>query len=295
MSLAICDGRVWAGTAAQAGSDAGTKEKDPLLYTRTINGISHQAFMTQPTKSRTVRDVSIACVGNKLIAIGWLERSNGTYKAKLLLRSLEPPGETPAYSRTFWLGPALFKGGLSVAATADAAYVAWTTGTEKHLMFKRFLVGDEEVPVVSKQPTRRMAKSDIAKPQLAARGQKVVAAFTDRGKVKSKLSLDQGLTWSGPTLLVGVGSERAPSRAYSVDLAGSRIVVEAVGNSAGDLTRQRIQSYNLGGSWSSRPFGHKGDRVGALLRKPNGDILLREAWHNNGSDLDTLRGQYETK
>jgi hypothetical protein len=155
-------------------------------------------------------------------------------------------------------------------------------------------VGNEPTPVVSKQPTRRVAKFDIQRPQLAARGQKVVVAFTDAGKVKSKLSPDAGVSWSGPTLLVGTGSNKAPSRAYSVDMAGQRIVVEAVGNRAGALTRQRIQSFNLGGSWSSRPYGHNGDRVGALLRKKSGDILLREAWHNNGSDFDTLRSQYET-
>ncbi len=83
MSLAICAGKVWVGSTFK---DAGSGATRVFLTSRTIGGGASQAFVT-PGDGRRVRDVSVACVGNKLLAIGWLEKKDGQNRTRLVLRS----------------------------------------------------------------------------------------------------------------------------------------------------------------------------------------------------------------
>ena len=291
MSLAICGGRVWAGTAFHKPGD-GAGDVDVLLTSRTVGGGAAQQFMTDTAGSRKVRDVSIACAGKNLLAVAWTEQSNGTSRAKLLLRTLEPLGQKPAYANIFGLGEARFGDGIAVAGTGAAVHVAWVKGDRQNIRLKRYLVSGGETPSINPQDALTLAFKNAVGPQLSARGKRVVLAYTDAGKVKAKMSADLGATFSKASIL-SPGTNSKPGKAYSVDVNGDRIVVEAAANNNGKLIPQRIQSQNGGSSWGTRTFGHKGARVGALLKKKNGTTKLMEAWHNNATPRDTLRAQFE--
>jgi hypothetical protein len=292
MSLAVCSGRVWAGSAFRNPSDKGG-DSDVFLTTRTVGGGADQRFMTKPSVSRKARNVQVACVGQDLIAIAWLEKSSGASRAKLMLRSTEPLSVTPAFQRTYKLGDGRFKDGITVAATPEAVHVAWTKGTNRNVRLKRFLVGPGDPVTIDPQPVRTISFKDAYLPQLTASGQRVAVAYTDAGKIKTKISTDLGGTYGKATQIVGVGTISKPSRAHSIDMIGTRIVVEASANRKGQLTPRRIQTLNVGSSWSSRDYGHNGARVGALMRQPDAKPMLMEAWHNNGSQADTVRASYE--
>ena len=95
MSVDVCAGRAWAASiVGYPGDDAG--DSDVLLTSRDVNGGgAGQAFVTNANYDRTTRNVSMACVGNRLLAVAWVETSQGTTRAKLLLRSTEPLGRRP--------------------------------------------------------------------------------------------------------------------------------------------------------------------------------------------------------
>jgi hypothetical protein len=294
MSLDVCGGRVWAGSVVivPRASDPKSTTHMVALSSRTIGGGAGQAFVTKSTAARKIRDVSIACVGNKLLAVGWLEFSKGTSKARLELRSLGTLGEVPAFRKVYGLGPARFKGGLAVAATSNGAHVAWSKNTFADIAYKRFLIGKGTKPPVSKVKTRIIATKDATSPTLAARGGKVAVGYTDNGKVRVRLSSNRGKNFTASRKIVGAGTVKAPSKIHSIDISGNQVVAEVSANRGGALTPRRVRSTNLGGTWTSAPFGHKGARFGALI-KQGGDYNLLELWHDNGPASDTLRSQFE--
>jgi len=294
MSLDVCGGRVWAGSVVIVPRNNDPKSTTHMvaLSSRTIGGGAAQAFVTRSTKPRRVRDVSIACVGNQLLAVGWLEYSKGSSKVRLELRSLEELGETPAFRKTYGLGPARIKGGLDLAATSKAVHVAWSRNTDSDLAYKRFLIGRGSQPPVTKEKTRILATKNAEGPALAARGGKVAIGFTDNGKVRVRLSSNRGKAFAASRKIVGAGKVRAPSRIHSIDISGRLVVAEVASNRGGKMTPRRVRSTNLGGTWTSAPFGHKGARFGALI-KQGGEFELLEFWHDNGKPNDTLRSQYE--
>lgn len=291
MSVAICGGRVWAGTAFRNPGDS-PGDSDVLLTSRTIGGGADQRFVTNTAGDRKVRDVTVACAGKNLLAVAWMEISNGTSKAKLLLRTMEPLGQTPAYFNIFGLGDGRFADGIAVAGTGEAVHVAWVKGTGRNINLKRYLISGGGTPDIDPQEVVVIAYKDAVGPQLAARGKRVVLAYTDAGSIKTKISKDLGATYAKANIL-GNGTRADPGTVYSVDVNGDRIVVEGATNNNGKLNPKRIQSRNGGSSWSTQTFGHKGARVGALLKKKTGAPRLREAWHNNAAVTDTLRAQFE--
>lgn len=292
MSLAICSGRVWAGSAFKNPGD--TKgNSDAFLTTRTIGGGADQRFLTDTADDHKIREVQVACAGKGLIAIAWLEQVGGKSKAKLMLRSDEPLSEQPSFQKNYNLGTAVYGDGIDVAATADAVHVVWTKGNKRHVRLKRFQVSGTAEPTITPNPTTTIAFKDARLPLVAARGKRVIVAYTDAGKVKAKLSKDRGASYGKALKIIGNGTISRPSRTHSVDTIGTRIVIEASANKQGTLTPRRIQSDNLGSNWNSREFGHNGSRVGALLRKKNKPSRLMEAWYDNAA-ADTLRASYET-
>jgi hypothetical protein len=291
LSLDICGGRIWAASVANYPGDD-SRDRDVLLTSRTIAGVAGQAFVTQATVDRVVSRVSIACVGKKLVAIAWLERSGDKTRARLMLRSLEPLGTQAKVRTVFGLGEANVKGGIAVDAGSDSVHVSWTGGADDDLRYARFSVSDAPRPVIDREGTMVLASGGTRDPQIAARGPDVVVAYSDGGKVKVRLSGDHGASFGEPELLIGTGTVRSPSRAYSVDRIGSRIVLEAAASKDGTLKPRRIESTNAGGAWVTRGYGHNGARMGALWK--SGDASrLAEAWQNNAPGDDTLRAQYE--
>jgi hypothetical protein len=290
MSLAICGGRVWAGSTYR---DTSTGSTRVFLTSRTVGGGAAQALIT-PADGRRVRDVSVACASKNLLAIGWLEKKGGQNRARLILRSTEPLGQPPAINKKFKFGPAEFKSGISVAATPGAALVSYVGAG--NLRLKRFAIDAGDASNITAGPVSTLARSDIKRPQIAARGNKVVLAYSDAGKVKAKLSSDLGVTFGTASTVVGAGSIRNPSVVYSADVVGNRIVLEVAANKQGKLSPQRVQSSNGGATWGTRSFGHIGARMGALLKEKGKAPMLMEAWHNNAPkpNADTLRAKYET-
>jgi hypothetical protein len=294
LSLDICGGNVWVGSAAAFPGDT-EGDSDVLISRKQVNGNRGQAFVTAPTQDRKVRQVDVACVGGRFLAVAWLENYGGRNRAQLLVRdqaSLAPA----AVSRTFRLGTARLDGGISVAATGETIHVAWSAGDPGDLRYKRYQVGPEADPVITKGPTVTLARRDAGLPELAVRGQKVALAFSDAGKLKVRLSGDLGETFGSADLLLGAGDLKTPSRATSVTISGERIVIEALKKqprgASEPLAPVRIQA-DQGSGWSSLQLGNRGARVGALRKVNFETSFLVEAWHDNGEDVDRLRGQVE--
>lgn len=291
LSLAVCRDDVWAGSAARFPGDR-SRDTDVLVTRRAIGGKAAQVFVTAPSARRTVRDVQVACVGTKLLAIAWLEKADGKTRARLMLRSLNDLAPA-ATNKTYFLGTAVFGAGITLATTSRSVHVAWTAGQARNVRYKRFILGKQANPKVTPKPVTTIAKGKANKPQLAVQGRKVVAAYTDGGKVDLRISKDLGATFEAPQTLIDSGSSSQPSRVHSVDTFGQRIVVEATRNAAGTNTAQRHESTNLGEDWDVRDFGHNGPRMGALRKSGPGTSALAETWLDNGVN-DTLRAQYET-
>lgn len=289
VSLAICSRRVWAGSVYEDPNGNGSRV---LLTSRTIGGGAAQQWVT-PLDGRKVRDVSIACAGNKLLAVGWLEKKNNKKRGRLLLRSMDALGTRPDIELKYKLGPAEMKSGLDVAATPSAVVATFVRSGD--LRLKRFEIAADDPSTIAQSATATVARNDIKGPRMAARGQRVVVAYSDAGKVKAKLSGDLGATFGGPQVLVRSGGKRNPSRVHSADVVGDRVVVEVDASKKGVMTPQRIQSTDAGETWGTRSFGHKGARVGALLKTKGQPPLLMESWHNNAprGRADTLRARYE--
>ena len=171
--------------------------------------------------------------------------------------------------------------------------MAWTADSERNLYYKRFAIGNGADPQVSKRATRRLAQGDISSPQIGLRGQQIVLAYTDVGRVKARLSDDGGASFAAARTLVSSGGRTKPSRAYSADIAADRVVVEVLASDQGESTPQRVQSQDGGQTWNARSFGNVGPRVGALRKTTGDNSLLVEAWQNNAPGTDTLRAQYE--
>ena len=294
MSMDICASRIWIGTGYSSASDK-AGDSDVFMTSRRINGQAAQALMTNTAADRRVRDVSVACVGNDLIAIGWLEKKAGTYRARMMLRSTQTLGTTPKFKRTYNLGPAEFESGLAIAGTANSVGVAFVRGDD--LRLKRFSIGDGIPPAVNGHALQTIATREVREPVLAALGQRMVVAWSGNGKVKAKTSANLGKTFGGSKILIGTGGLKHRSRPYSIDVVGDRIVVEAAAwaKATGKYTPQRIQSLDGGKTWGTRSYGHAGGRYGALLRGADKSSSLMEAWHNNApkGSRDTLRARYE--
>jgi hypothetical protein len=264
-----------------------------LLSSRAVRGGAGQAFVTNANFDRRTHDVAISCIGNRLLAIAWIETTSGVTRAKMQLRSLEPLGQTPSVRRVFPLGTAQRSGGISVDASTNAVHVAWTGDAERNLYYKRFALGSGADPRVTRRKTRRLATGDIRFPEIGLRGNNIVIAYTDVGRVRARISRDGGSQYAQSVLIVGTGGPRRPSRAYSVDISGERILIEAIASRQGNFTPQRIQSRDGGTTWDKRSFGNVGVRVGALRKTSQTGSLLVEAWQNNAQGTDTLRAQYE--
>jgi hypothetical protein len=292
LSLDICDGRVWIASGYHGSSDK-AGDSDVFLTSRTIGGGAAQALMTSTAEDRRVRDVTVSCVGNDMIAIGWLQKSGKKTTARLMLRSLERLGTTPTFKRTYNLGVAELKSGLDVASTPSSVAVAFVRDGD--LRLRRFDVGADDS--ISSHPLETIVWDDVKNPVMDARGKRLVVAYSDAGKVRLKTSTDLGETLTSPRTLASTGGIKHPSRPYSIDVVGDEVVatVGAYSKASGKVTPYRMTSTTFGEQWSKRAFGNVGTRLASLLKKKNQGPLFVEAWHNDAAkgSLDTLRARFE--
>ncbi len=293
MSLDVCRGKIWAGTAYHASKDK-AGDSDVFLTTRTIGGGAAQALMTNTKADRKVRDVTVSCVGNRYVAIGWLQKSGSTTTARLMLRSMEPLGTAPSFKRVFNLGTAEFRSGLSVASTPTS--VALTFVRNGNLLLRRFDI-PSGTSTIGVHPVKTIGWKDIKYPELSARGTRLVVAYSDAGKVRAKTSRDLGQTFAGPLTLANTGGIKNPSRPYSIAVMADRIVatVGVYSQAAGTVAPYRMTSSTFGDTWAKSKFGNKGAREIALLKRAGKAPQFVEAWHNNAPKgyADTLRSRYE--
>lgn len=296
LSLDICRNAIWSGSIANFPGDA-SGDSDVLISRRLVGGSAGQAFVTSPAASRSVRSLDIACVGRQLLAIAWIERVPAGDRARLMLRDLASLSPA-ATNRIFNLGPANARDGISVAASGKSIYAAWSKGNRRDLQLARFLVGSGSDPTITRRADQRLSTRDASRPELAARGRKLVVAYSDDGKLKAKLSANRGQTFGSAIVLLGAGSVGTPSYATSADLSGPRIVIEAFKKLPNDAPRKRapvrLESTDSGATWSdSGELGNRGPRVTALQKLTASTSRMKEAWHDDGPILDTLRAQRE--
>jgi len=291
MSIDACAKRIWIGSAWGNPNDR-PGDSDVVLTTRTIDGGAAQKLMTKTSKDHKVRDVEVTCVTGRLIAVAWLQKSGTKSRAKLVLRSVEDLGATPAYRQTFDLGTAEYPSGLALTATPDQVSVAFVRNGDLYL--HRLGIEDGRAGSASQ---KRIVWNDVKDPQLAAHRNRLAVVYSDAGKVKAKLSQDGGDSLSKPNVLARSGSLRNPSRPFSVDVIGKRIVSTASVNTDGKTTPQRFSSSDFGQNWRTSTFGNRGARMASLLKIKGQPSLLMEAWHNNAPKgiSDTLRARYELK
>jgi hypothetical protein len=265
------------------------------MTSRTIGGGAAQALMTNTSVNRRVRDVTVSCVGNQYLAIGWLNKNGkGKTTARLMIRSVEALGTPPAFKEVYNLGVAEFKSGLDVAATPDSAAVSFVRNGR--LRLKRFGVDRSTPGAISGEPLKTIVWKTVKHPQMVAKWQRLVVAYSQRGKIRAKVSKDRGETFSSPTTLVRTGGARNPSKAQSIAVVGDRIVATArVYSKAAGFKPQRVASSDFGETWTRRTFGNNGARRAALLKQKGQPPLLMETWHNNAprGSRDTLRARYE--
>ena len=290
VSLDICDDAIWVASAANAPGDR-ANDTDVIISRRLVDGGAGQVFVTAPSRNRIVRSADVACLAKNFIAVAWLEKIGGETRARLIIQDQDSLAPT-AFKKSYNLGKAELDGGISVAGTADGAYVAWTKGKGRHVKYQRFSLSAGDEPTISRDKIIEISRRDASWPQVAARGNHVVVAYTDNGKVKVKTSTDRGASFSSPNKIVPHGKKAKPSRSWSLAIKGDRIVVEASRNVAGTNSPVRVQSFDFGSSWQTTTFGHKGARYGALQAVGEGSSL-KEGWHHNGPNKDKLRAQYE--
>jgi hypothetical protein len=307
MAIDICGGSVWMATAAKFPGDA-DRDSDVLISRRGLSSGASQVFVTAPAVSRKIRAVDLACVGSRLLAIAWLERTADGTRARLLLRDLGAltptavsggqPVAPSATNSLHNLGPAGPKDGISVAAVGGRVFVSWSRGGRHNLRLKRFDIGSGSDPTIQPRATERVANRDAILPKLATRGKKVVLAYSDDGKLKVRTSRDLGGSFSAATTLLNAGTVKVPSRATSAALSGSRIVIEGYKKLRNSADRShapvRLESTNVGNDWTeSAEFGNRGPRMAALRKVNNSVSRIIESWHDDGSSTDVLRGQRE--
>ncbi len=297
LSLSVCgphsERSFWAVTAYRSRTDR-AGESDVLLTRRGLDRPASNAvqlFITSPRAKRQVRDADVACVGDHHLAIAWLEKKDGRTRARLAIRRLTDAGRSESV-RKINLGPAVMKGGIAVAATPSAIHVVWTKNDKHHLRYERFRVKSKKKSRFERGLARGLAWSDVEQPVLTARGRKVAVAYSDAGALKLRLSDDAGASFGGAESLAD-GTSQKPSRARSISLSGTRLVVEAIDRSGGGRVPARLESTDLGSSWSGLVFGNDGVRLGALQKVSYGESRLKEVLHDDGSRVDTLRARYE--
>jgi hypothetical protein len=225
----------------------------------------------------------IACIGQRRLVGAFIDRSTDPAHLKVVIRRFDfcPVHCTPPLFYQFDLGPARASGGLSVAATADRAYVVWARGADVRL--KSFSIADDLPATVTPHPAVTILESPRASDlTLGASGDRVVLAYRAANDARVRISDDRGQTFGPRIVYIDGPSEASELLAFptSVDIRGGRILLGGgeqcciLGN---NVTATSHFSPDGGVSWTSRSHSIHGMQLAALVSSGGGPRYL-ETW-----------------
>lgn len=281
---AVCQGTLWVASKLRLDGDP-PGEWDVVVDGKDLDGSGEAGYLiTDSFVSLTVRDPSIACIGDRFLAVTWLEKVTGEgWHAWLRVFDPNPPIApiVPAgtFETTIDLGPAARDVHPSMDATNDRLVVAWGQGGD--LRFKRFDVAPGGSVALSGSATQTLASDPGWTTAVAVAGSRVVLAYSRNNDLFTRRSTDGGASFSSPVKRLD-GEPTCCFVAYpeSVDIVGSRVLLLA-GKAYGDLDafveEWRFRSTDGGASFTKKKVGEQGARMGAWSGSARAPRAV-EAW-----------------
>lgn len=280
---AVCQGTLWIASKLRLEDAAG--DWHVVVDGKDLDGSGDAGYLiTDAFVSLTVRDPSIACIGDRFLAVTWLEKVTGEgWRAWLRVFDPNPPIApiTPggAFETTVDLGPAARDVHPSIDATNDRVVVAWGQGG--NLRFKRFDVAPGGSVGLSGFATQTLATDPGWTTAVAIAGSRVVLAYSRNNDLFTRRSTDGGASFGSAVKRLD-GEPTCCFIAYpeSVDIVGKRVLLLA-GKAYGDLDpfveEWRFRSTDGGASFTKKKVGEQGARMGAWSGSASAPRAV-EAW-----------------
>lgn len=267
-SAAICMGRLWVATLLTP------EGRDPGEYEVAVDGIAlggagrSSQLVTLLGAGGSAASSAIACVGNRFLALAWVERAPGdSPRAKLrvwdpaeLLGMGEPAGGG-AVTRD--LGSASAGVHIAVAAKNTAVAVTWSGGA--NLRYRTYPVAAGSTVSLGAPLDRTIASGVSEASVVAMESARVIVAYRRGTDVYTRLSVNGGSSFATAVRVVdgdaGIGQSAVPE---SIAIAGSRVLLHVTQSTTSGYRQWRLESTNGGASYSDDMVGSSGVRRGAF-------------------------------
>lgn len=300
-SAAICMGRLWIASVVEPVGSPPT-ERELVLDGRDLDGSGSVGLeLTDLPPGGTVRHPSIACVGNRFLAIGWLQATvpDGD-RAKLLVMdpdvSIARPRPDGTGAELLDFGPASRYVTPAVAASGTRVAMTWETGSGLELRVVPVAPGGA-VDLGTPTETSLGGPAQYVS-AVAIDGARVVVAYTRDDDLYTRTSADAGVSFSSETLrLEGETATSVLAAAETLSMKGSRVLLNATRLTTGDVVASeewRLRSANAGVSFGRILAGTGGTRLGIMTggtRVPRA-VEIWDGWTSPGV-LDRLRFHIE--
>ncbi len=284
-SAAICAGTLWVASELHVPGEPADRW-DIVVDGRSLDGtITSGHLLTDPYASVTARDPAIACVGNRFLAVVWLEKLAGApWHARLSVfdptPSIEPAlPSSGAEEVRLDLGTGMRAVEPAVDATNGRVVAAW--GRSGKTVLQRFSVAPGAGVSLSASARQAIDLDPDYSVKVAIAGQRVVVAYTRDNDLYTRRSTNGGSSFSGRVKRID-GDATCCFVGYpnSLDIVGARVLLLA-GKAYGDVdvyTEQwRFRSADGGATFSRRKVGTKGERMGAYRGSAAAPRIV-EAW-----------------
>jgi hypothetical protein len=281
---AVCQGTLWIASKLRLDGDP-TGDWHVVVDGKDLDGSGDAGYpITDSFVSLTVRDPSITCIGDRFLAVTWLEKRTGEgWRAWLRVFDPNPPivpiAPVGSFEATVDLGPAARDVHPSMDATSGRLVVTWGAGGE--LRFKRFDVAPGGSVALSGFATQTVASNPGWTTAVAIAGSRVVLAYSRNNDLFTRRSTNGGASFSSAVKRLD-GEPTCCFIAYpeSVDIVGSKVLLLA-GKAYGDLDpfveEWRFRSTDGGASFTRKKVGERGTRMGAWSGSANAPRAV-EAW-----------------
>jgi hypothetical protein len=289
-SLAICRGSLWIASALHVPGDP-AERWDIVVDRRELDGpVTGGSLITDPFADLTSGVPDVACVGERFLAVAWLQRLAGApiWEARLRIYDAIPPaggvGTAGGFSTDIVLGRARGDAQIAVAATDRRVLVAWKRGTS--LRLKRIDVGLGDDPTITPHDTQVVGPDAGRSVGLDIEASLAVLAFARGDAIVTRRSTDGGQTF-GPIRTRLVARPDEAIGVASLDVRGPRVLLEAFrayGDFDGGYSQQRrFVSSDGGRTWDVTRLGSAGTRVGAWAGPATSPSIV-EAWDDIATD-----------